>query len=147
LPLAMEMTETEWLLLDGSTTRIDFLDDAIKALGLAERVSTLAMRAEDAGRRAEMRGGYDLLVARSFGPPAATAECSAPLLHPGGLLIVAEPPGGNPGRWPADGLASLGMRAIRSVASPSAFQMIEQVTECPEIYPRRNGIPAKRPLF
>lgn len=147
LPLALETPQTKWLLLDGSTSRISFLAEAVETLGVDGRVRPLAARAEEAGRHPDLRGRYDLVVSRSFGPPATTAECAAPLLRPGGLLIVAEPPGGRPGRWDPDGLSRLGMRPIESVTDPSAFQIIEQTSPCPDSYPRRNGVPAKRLLF
>ena len=55
------------------------------------------------------------MTARSFGPPAATAECAAPLLAVGGLLVVSEPPDG-PDRWPADALAALGLEPSDSTS-------------------------------
>jgi hypothetical protein len=33
----------------------------------------------------------ELVVARSFGPPAATAECAVRFLQVGGYLVVSEP--------------------------------------------------------
>ena len=146
LPLALTTPGTRWLLLDGSVTRVRFLAEAVDRLGLGHRVSTLAMRAEEAGR-GDLRGTFDLVVARSFGPPAVTAECAAPLLRTGGRLVVAEPPGGSPQRWEPDGLDRLGLVSIRTVTEPSSFQVLESVRPCPETYPRRVGVPAKRPLF
>ena len=35
---------------------------------------------------------FDMVVARSFGPPPVLAECAAPLLKVGGWLLVSEPP-------------------------------------------------------
>jgi hypothetical protein len=62
----------------------------------------------------------------------------------GGHLVVSEPPAG-PDRWPADELALLGLRTTSSAAPGVA--VLEQFAPCPERYPRRNGQPAKRPLF
>ena len=146
LPLALATPAVRWLLLDGSVTRVRFLAEAVERLGLVGRVSTLAARAEEAGR-GSLRGTYELVVARSFGPPAVTAECAAPLLAVGGRLIVAEPPGGSPARWDPAGLDRLGLVAVETVTEPSSFQVLEQARPCPETYPRRVGVPAKRPLF
>ena len=44
-------------------------------LGWADRVRVVRARAEEAGRREDLRGTFDLVVARGFGPPAVTAEC------------------------------------------------------------------------
>lgn len=147
LPLAMAFEESEWLLLDGSVTRIGFLHEAIAVLGLAGRVSVQAERAETAGRSDALRASFDLVVARSFGPPAATAECAAPFLAVGGLLIVAEPPGSQGERWTPDGLATLGLRVVGVRTEPSAVATLEQIEPCPAVYPRRTGVPVKRPLF
>ena len=147
LPLALLFAGTEWVLLDGSVTRCTFLTEAVTELGLAGRVAVRAARAEEAGRDGGLRGSFDLVVARSFGPPAATAECAAPFLEVGGRLVVAEPPGSTGERWQAEGLAKLGMRPLSTVTQPSAVTLLTQDRPCPPTYPRRTGVPAKRPLF
>jgi 16S rRNA (guanine527-N7)-methyltransferase len=147
LPLALALPALSWVLLDGSVSRARFLQEAVRRLGLAERVQVVASRAEEAGRGA-LRASFDVVMARSFGPPAVTAECGAPFLVVGGRLVIAEPPASEGGeRWPAAPLAGLGLVPGQRVESPSAFQVLEQRSLCPDRYPRRNGIPAKRPLF
>jgi 16S rRNA (guanine527-N7)-methyltransferase len=146
LPLALAGPDTAWVLLEGSQTRADFLHQAVDRLHLEERIEVLAERAEIAGRGAR-RGTFDLVAARSFASPAATAECAAPFLRVGGHLVVAEPPGGRPDRWKPDGLTGLGLRIGERIAAPTAYQILVQAARCPERFPRRVGIPAKRPLF
>jgi 16S rRNA (guanine527-N7)-methyltransferase len=146
LPLALAWPDTTWFLLDGGTNRAAFLREAVIQLGLSDRVEVVAQRAEETGRGI-LRGTVDCVVARSFGPPAVTAECAAPLLRVGGVLVVAEPPGGDLARWDEEGLALLGMRTGPAVSHPTAFQVIVQETVCPERFPRRTGVPSKRPLF
>lgn len=117
-------------------------------LGLADRVDVIEDRAEVVGRSPAHRSRYHVVVARGFGPPAVLAECAAPLLRAEGRVVVSEPPGGDPARWPEEGLAPLGLRPHSSVqAAGSSFQVLEQRTLCPERFPRRVGIPSKRPLF
>lgn len=132
-----------WL-VDATAKRCRFLEAAVAALGLSAEV--VEGRAEDVGRSAR-RECADAVVARSFGAPAATAECAAPLLRMGGILVVSEPPAPDPARWPANGLAPLGLElGDRSGGSP-VTQTLHQVRRCPDAYPRRVGLPAKRPLF
>jgi 16S rRNA (guanine527-N7)-methyltransferase len=150
LALAMLMwPSTIWVLLDAAERRCNFLREAVERLNLSDRVTVIRERAEVAGREPELRGAFDLVVARSFGGPAVSAECGAPFLRVGGHLAVSEPPvEAGPDRWPASGLEQLGLR--RTTASPSArhhFAVFVQDTSCPERYPRRTGLPAKRPLF
>jgi 16S rRNA (guanine527-N7)-methyltransferase len=146
VPLALARPDTTWVLLDGSRTRTEFLRDAVVRLGLAGRAEVVEERAEIAGR-GPLRGGFDLVVARSFASPAATAECGAPFLQPGGRLIVAEPPGGRPERWDTEGLAQLGLVCRDRMVSPTAYQILIQQYPCPDRFPRRVGVPEKRPLF
>src|SRR5581483_4448045 len=91
LPLALAQPSRAWVLLECVTTRARFLAQAVITLGLTERVAVVAERAEDAGR-GPLRGGFDAVIARSFGAPAVTAECAAPFLEAGGVLVVASPP-------------------------------------------------------
>jgi hypothetical protein len=60
---------------------------------------------------------------------------------------VAEPPGGAPGRWPVGPLERLGLVPDQHQNAPVALQRLRQAYPCPARYPRRPGIPAKRPLY
>lgn len=149
LVLACRWPTTAWTLLDGSPTRTEFLLDAVAELDLGDRAAVRTGRAEEVGRRPGERGGYDVVVARSFGPPAVLAECAAPFLEVGGRLVVSEPPATGP-RWdhPAE-LAQLGLSAEAepAVVNGATYQVLRQVAACPDRFPRRVGIPSKRPLF
>jgi 16S rRNA (guanine527-N7)-methyltransferase len=147
LILAQRWPESAWLLVDANQRRARFLREAVARLGLGPRVAVAEARAEVLGRDGNHRQKADLVVARGFGSPAVTAECAAPLLRSGGALVVAEPPGGDPERWPDTGLEVLGLVRDAAVAHPVALQRLLQATPCPERYPRRVGIPAKRPLW
>ncbi len=151
LVLAAVLPELQIVLLDSQQRRTVFLARVVEALGWAGRVAVVTARAEDHARVADARRAFDVVVARSFGPPAATAECAAGLLRTGGVLVVSEPPTGRvDDRWPAAGLTLLEQRLVvgASLAALShRFAVIEQVAACDERYPRRSGFPAKRPLF
>lgn len=146
LVLACDHPTTRWVLLDAHRGRASFLAEALATLGLAERVRVVAARAEDVGRDVAHRGRYDVVVARSFGRPAVVAECGAPLLCLGGALVVSEPPDGID-RWPEDGLAALGLRIDGIEGGPPRLASMVQREPCPDRYPRRVGIPTKRPLW
>jgi 16S rRNA (guanine527-N7)-methyltransferase len=146
LVLALAWPDTTWVLIDAHRRRCAFLERALLELELGSRAVVVCERAEVTGRGTR-RSTQDLVVARGFGPPAVTAECAAPLLRPGGRLLVAEPPGGAPERWPEAGLAALGLRREGRLVEPVAIQILRQVSPCPGRFPRRVGTPAKRPLF
>ena len=149
LVLAEAWPAAEFWLIEANQRRVHFLAEAVVQLGWADRVHACNGRAETFGRTDELRASMDLVTARGFGPPAVTAECAAPFLMPGGQLIVSEPPESEIiSRWPTEGLALLGMTLDRVVSpSPAHYAVVEQRDPCPDRYPRRVGIPAKRPLF
>lgn len=147
LVLAAVWPEAEAVLLDSNERRTAFLADAVMALGWEGRVRVVRSRAEEAGRDPALRGRFPLVVSRSFGPPPVTAECAAPLLQLDGRLVVSEPPE-NASRWPADGLGVVGLAVDRRVETPAGrFQVLVQEGPCPERFPRRVGVPGKRPLW
>jgi 16S rRNA (guanine527-N7)-methyltransferase len=152
LVLAGLWPDAEGVLLDASERRCAFLAEAIDHLGLAGRVRVVRARAEEAGRSADLRGSMDVVTARGFGPPPVTAECGAPFLRVGGRLVVSEPPDGGAdeppaSRWPAEGLATVGLAPDRAWSEPYRYRSFVAVAACPARYPRRVGVPGKRPLF
>ncbi len=148
LVLAREWPESEFVLLDAGERRAEFLQWAVSECELEDRVSVLHERAEIAGRDDGLRATFDAAVARSFGPPAVVAECAAPFLSVGGHLIVSEPPGRKESdRWPATALSELGLSPARTVQLNFSYQILRQLELCGDRYPRRNGVPSKRPLF
>ncbi|MGH9185692.1 MAG: RsmG family class I SAM-dependent methyltransferase [Acidimicrobiales bacterium] len=148
LVLARSWPASCWVLLDAGERRAAFLRSAISELDLRDRVAVLEERAETAGRDPALRASFDLVVARSFGLPAVTAECAAGFLAVGGHLVVSEPPANAEGRWDVAGLARLGLEPVApSAAADFRVQVFEQTQACPDRYPRRSGVPAKRPLW
>jgi 16S rRNA (guanine527-N7)-methyltransferase len=149
LTLALAWPEATGTLVDSRQRRCSFLDEALRELGVAHRVRVECGRAEDLARRPDLRGAYDLVTARGFGPPAVTAECAVGFLRSGGRLVVSEPPGApESNRWPAKGVATLGLRApdIRGDPGPR-FAILSLPQSASERWPRRVGVPAKRPLW
>ncbi len=170
LVVAGAWPEATLVLLEANERRAQFLGRAVTACGLQQRVSVVHQRAEIYGRDPVSRGTFDGVVVRSFGPPAVVAECAAPLLRVGGWLIVSEPPSDDgstalkeglsadpeeiwhtpaaeSGRWPSAELAPLGLEPVEWVRSEFGYQILRQVLPCPDRFPRRNGVPAKKPLF
>lgn len=156
LVLAWRWSESKVALLDAHGRRCDALEAAVADLGWAERVTVVRGRAEEVGRQAAWRGSQEVVVARSFAPPAVVAECAAPLLRDGGLLVVSEPPApaergvgevGHSDRWPSEALAVLGLHPARYHQGEFGYQVLVQTGPSPDRYPRRTGVPAKRPLF
>lgn len=136
-----------WTLLDAREKSARFLGWAAEELELRGRVTVVHGRAEEMAR-GPLRGAFEAVCARGFGPPAVTAECAAGFLVVGGSLVVSEPPGERSGsRWPPGPLQELGFAVPTSVRAGFGYQILRLEREVPLRYPRRTGVPAKRPLF
>jgi 16S rRNA (guanine527-N7)-methyltransferase len=165
LVLAVGRPDLEVLLLDSASRRTRFLEASVRQLGVSQRVSVFNGRAEEAGRDARLRGQFDAVVSRSFGAPAVTGECARPFLTDGGLLVVSEPPSAgapartaalsdvpptpaDPGRWPTAGLEALALSKVAFVRHRGyGFVVLQASGACPERFPRRPGVPSRKPLF
>lgn len=153
LVLATLLSGTRWVLLDSMVRRTGFLDQAVERLRLGSRVRVVTARAEEVGRDQAHRMRYRAIVARSFAAPPVLAECAAPLLMRGGTVVVSEPPvqsgvtGPRPGRWPAAGLAQLGLAVDWWAAGPPSLVRLRQTGRCPRTYPRAVGVPGRNPLW
>lgn len=158
LVLAAVWPATTVVLVEASTRKSDFLRRAVTRLGLSEQVGVAHGRGEDLAQDPTYRERAALVVARSFGPPAATAEIGAAMVAVGGRLAVTEPPAaprardGRSERWPDAGLARLGLAPairdrVRGAAGLIGFVTMSKPSHTPVRYPRGNGIPRKRPLW
>jgi 16S rRNA (guanine527-N7)-methyltransferase len=139
---------TRVVLLDSNERRTEFLsEETAESVGF-ELAEVIRGRAEEIGRSDAFRQQFDLVTSRSFGAPGVTAECGAALLTIGGIMVVSEPPEGGD-RWPIDGLLPLGLSPSGHVRFEDRFgyQVLRKIEPTPDRYPRRTGIPSKRPLF
>ncbi len=140
LVIAIRWPAATLVLLDANERRTEFLQRAVRRCGLGERVAVVHQRAEVCGRDPEYRGTFDGVVVRSFGAPAVVAECGAPFLRQGGWLIVSEPPrasgeDGHRARWPAAGVAQVGLEPGEFVKAGFGYQVLYQREICPETVP------------
>lgn len=150
LVFALLWPATAWTLVDAQAKRARWLEAAVLELDLADRCRVVPERAEALGRDPAYRDQFGVVTARAFGAPAVTAECGAPLLEVGGRLVVSEPPEPDPSRWPEEALRGLGLGPARRVEDrsvPATVVVVEKVAPTPEAYPRRIGVPGKRPLW
>jgi 16S rRNA (guanine527-N7)-methyltransferase len=148
LVIFADRADVHGVLLDATQRRCDFLREACARLDVADRATVVCARAEEAARLPEWREAFGVVTARSFGPPAVTAECSIGFLRPGGELLVSEPPEPSPDRWPPDALARLGLTAEPvPEAEPAHLIRLRVAEPVDPRWPRRVGIPRKRPLW
>jgi 16S rRNA (guanine527-N7)-methyltransferase len=150
LVLASCWPSSRTVMLDSNERRTAFLAAAIAGLGAGVDIEVIRGRAEECAREEALRTRFELVSARSFGPPAVTAECGAPFLSVAGLVVASEPPDDEDGsRWPVEGLAQLGLSPGDALRFDDRFgyQVLVKTGPTPDRFPRRVGIPTKRPLF
>lgn len=150
LVVATAFPDSSGVLLDAHERRCAWLQEVLEALRYNDRVQVVCARAETAAHDPTLRAAFDLVTARSFARPAVTAECAAGFLASPAHLVVSEPPAPDPTRWPPAPLASLGLELLRITASPTGHAtaaILTHPTATSPRYPRRPGIPEKRPLW
>lgn len=153
VPLKIAWPELRLTLMEATGKKTEFLRFLVERLGLSE-VSVANARAEEVGQDPAHREGYDLALARALAEIATLAELTLPLVRVGGLVIAQK--GGDPAAevQAAQGaIATLGgqVKEIRPVTVPDLeaarhLVVLEKVQPTPPKYPRRPGMPAKRPL-
>jgi 16S rRNA (guanine527-N7)-methyltransferase len=145
LVLATVWPRARATLLDAGQRRCAFVREAAARLGLATRVEVRCDRAEVLGRHAQLRERFPLVTARAFGAPAVTAELGAAFVAVGGVILVSEPPEAPPDRWPDEGLERFGLAPAETWRDAAGMAMLRKIAPLPDRYPRRTGVPAKRP--
>lgn len=154
LPLAVLRPALQLTPLDSIRKKIDFVRDAATQLALPQ-VQPVVGRAETLGRDPHHRGRYDRVVVRAVAALPVLVELALPLLRSGGRLVAQK------GAIGEDELAA-GRRAAAEVggeiiaAEPFELPLlgdarslivVEKTRPTPRTYPRREGVPARQPLF
>lgn len=148
IPLLIVRPDLAMTLLDALQKRIDFLQAALEALGLAAQC--LHLRAEDAGRDPALRASFDAALTRAVAPLPALLELTVPLLSVGGQSVAYK---GDPAaELAAAQNACAQLRcACACIPVPAAYGaralvVAKKLAETPARFPRRAGLPAKQPL-
>ena len=153
LVLAAAYPARRFILLDSARKKTDFLNDCAAALDLAN-AEARPLRAEEAGQQPQLRGCFDCIMARAVAELAVLAEYALPLLRPGGIFLAwkgPEPQAEIAGAAQAMALLGGETRQILSYTLPFSAEgrslvVIGKSGETPQKYPRRPGMPGKRPL-
>jgi 16S rRNA (guanine527-N7)-methyltransferase len=143
VPIAVARPDLDVVLCDSDGKRARFLTHVVAVLGL-ERVEVAAVRAEDLGRTAGAREAFDAAVSRATAPPPVLCELCLPLLRVGGTMSALVSDAGAAAAACAAAAGACG-GAAPAAPSPGVLTVVKE-RPTPERYPRRPGIPARRPL-
>ncbi len=153
IPLLILCPDLRVTFLDALQKRIGFIEDALSRLGLS--AVTLHARAEDAARMEEHREQYDAAVSRAVAGAATLAELTLPFVRVGGVSIAWKGPGVGEELTAARRASFLLGGTVRGVLPAPVpgrddWQHVLLVTDktakTPKGYPRRAGLPGKKPL-
>lgn len=147
LIVAVERPDLRLTLLDRSSTRVEFLEQAVRQLDVAGNVEVAEGDATELAHSELYRGAFDGVFCRAFGSPSATAECAIGFLGGTGCLVVSEPPEVSPHRWPLKSLQALGFAGVEIINGPPRFAKLAVATPPGPDVPRRWKQIIKKPLF
>jgi 16S rRNA (guanine527-N7)-methyltransferase len=152
LPLKIVWPQLNVSLLEATGKKCRFLEQMAVALDLAE-VEVVEARTEDAGRDPAHRAAYDLVVARAVAPLPVLLEYALPFLKVGGRLAANKGSAAEREIEESEGaLHELAGQLEETLpfyppeVIGQTMIIVRKIDETPERYPRRAGIPSKRPL-
>ena len=152
IPMKLAFPGMRGTLLDATAKKTAFLAHVCDALALQD-MTVRAGRAETLAHEVEMRKSFDIAFARAVADLAALAELTLPFVRVGGLVVLHKKANISSELERARGaIKTLGgeLRDVLAVTlaglSDNALVVIEKQRPTPDRYPRRPGMPAKRPL-
>lgn len=153
IPLKILFPNIRLTLLDSVARKTSFLAHLVARLGL-EGVEVLTGRAEHLAHDGRYRERFDLVLSRGVAKLATLAELALPFCTMGGTFI-AQKKGEIEGEIEAAARAIdiLGGRlkgvkwvGMEELGEERALVIIDKLNPTPQHYPRRAGVPQKRPL-
>lgn len=154
IPLILLNPEISLTLVESVKKKADFCEIVIKELGLSD-VQILHARAEDIGRNPAYRETYDWSVARAVADLSVLAEYLLPLTIVGGYALAMKSANFNEELHLAKpAISALGgeIDRIDLISLPENYGersliLIKKIKPTPEKWPRKAGLPTKKPLL
>lgn len=153
IPLKIVFPGLKLTLLDSLNKRINFLNTVVDELGLAD-VSAIHGRAEEYGRDVVYRESFDLCVSRAVANLSTLSEFCLPFVKVGGYFVSYKSEKADIEYIEAKNAINLlsgGNVRIEDVIITDTdltrkMVLIEKLSPIDDKYPRRAGIPLKKPL-
>ena len=153
LPLKLAFPGINLVLLDSVGRKAAFLEHLVSSLEL-DAVEVRTGRAEVLAHRPELRETFDLALARGLARMPVLLEYSLPFCRIGGKTVAHKHGGLDQElKSAARALETLGGRLraevpvqVTGLTDNRVLVVVDKVAATPEMYPRRTGVPAKRPL-
>jgi len=154
LPLKILYPHLDLTLLEATAKKTEFLNYVVRHLNL-EKVTVIHERAEKVGQDGAHRESYDLVLARAVADLPVLVEYLLPLCRLGGKCIAQKGSSAHEELTMAQHAISLLGGQVHYVvpvelpglAETRHLVVINKVARTPQEYPRRPGMPGKRPLL
>ena len=153
IPLKVIYPKLQLTLVESVGKKAEFCRHVVRTLGLSG-VEVVQERAEVLGQSPAHREKYDWAVARAVAILPVLAEFLLPLVRVGGGMLAMKGESGPAEAHAAErALRLLGghLRQLLPVTLPAVVEerylvVVDKIAATPNAYPRRVGIPAKKPL-
>ncbi|MGH2543068.1 MAG: 16S rRNA (guanine(527)-N(7))-methyltransferase RsmG [Ardenticatenaceae bacterium] len=153
LPLKIALPGLQVTLVESTAKKTAFLRHVVDVLELTG-VDIRAGRAETLSHEPEMREAFDVVTARAVAAMNTLAELMLPFCRIGGVAIAQKGHDLDEELRQAERAISILGGIIKEVKQisiegqrgPRALVIVEKIRATPDQYPRRPGMPAKRPL-
>jgi 16S rRNA (guanine527-N7)-methyltransferase len=154
LAIKLARPEISLTLLEATRKKCDFLKAVIADLQLTD-VQVVNARAEEAGRLAEHREQYDIAIARAVADLPVLIEYLLPFVKIGGFALAQKSREAEAELERADMaillLGGLGSGVVHvkvpGLNDERALILVEKISATSSDYPRRTGVPSKKPLM
>lgn len=153
IPLKIMLPDVNFTLLDSLNKRVAFLNEVVDLLGL-DKINPVHGRAEDFASNNLYREKYDLCVSRAVANLSTLSEYCIPFINNNGLFISykagdSEEEINNS----KNAIKLLGgkIRKVEEFVLPESdanrvFVIVKKISSTDKKYPRKAGIPSKKPL-
>jgi len=153
VPLKILWPDVKLVLLDSTAKKASFLHHLKQKLGLDD-VEIVVGRAEEVAHETQYREKFDVVLSRGVARLPTLLELTLPFCAVGGVLIAqrkGDTESAISGAGKAISTLGGGLREAKRIkltefTDGRYLLVVDKVSPTPEQYPRRPGIPAKRPL-
>lgn len=151
MPLKIMEPSLQLTLVEAKQRKAEFLVALLPELGMSD-VTVITRRAEDLAHDPRFREQFDYAIAKALAPLRTLAELTLPFVRMGGLVLA--PKGKEAEAEVKEARVALetlngSVRAVEPIQLAEPLQkvvIIDKELPTPLRFPRRPGVPAKRPL-
>ena len=152
IPLKIFNEDIEFILVDSLNKRINFLEEVKQALNI-NKLELVHSRIEDLAKDIKYRKKIDIVVSRAVANLSVLSEYMLPFVKIGGFCICMKGPNiDDELENSKNAIKILGgkIEKVESLVLPGNLErniiIIKKEKETPNSYPRKAGIPSKKPL-